>query len=232
MASPLAAGDEQLTSLQQVADRIDATMAPVSQPLQGWTAEISVDFETEKDEVTNVIGVIEGEGPLAHETILIGAHYDHLGYGPFGSRRPKEKAVHNGADDNATGTAAVLELARRFAMRAEKPKRRLVFMGFTAEERGIIGSNKYLEDPLFPLEDTVAMINFDMIGHLSEDGLVIGGVKTAKEFDGILTGIATSLDQKDQDRWADRGERSCRVLSQGGACSLLFHRPDRSLSHP
>jgi len=170
--SSVKSGEQNLTSVEAISTRIDETMTPMTQPLEGWTAELEFTFETVKAEVSNVIGVIEGEGPLANETIVIGAHYDHLGYGPFGSRRPNERAIHNGADDNATGTAAVLELARRFAEREEKPARRLVFIAFTAEERGIIGSNRYVEKPLFDLENTIAMLNFDMIGNLREDGLL------------------------------------------------------------
>ena len=88
----------------------------------------------------NVIGVVEGSGPLAEETIVIGAHYDHLGYGGFGSLAPGSKAIHPGADDNASGTVAVIELARRFAAMKDRQGRRLVFMLFSAEERGLLGS--------------------------------------------------------------------------------------------
>ncbi|MEO1529994.1 MAG: M20/M25/M40 family metallo-hydrolase, partial [Planctomycetota bacterium] len=96
------------------------------------------------------------------------------------------KAVHNGADDNATGTAAVIELARRFASRDKKPARRMVFIGFTGEERGLLGSNHYIANPLLPLEDTIAMANFDMIGNLRDEGLQVGGVRTGKEFAGLV----------------------------------------------
>ena len=177
-----AAEDQKLTNVEAIEKRIDETLAPLSQPLTGWTAELEFTFEKVKADVANVVGVLEGEGPLAKETIVIGAHYDHLGYGPFGSRRPNVRAIHNGADDNATGTAAVMELARRFAGRDKKPARRLVFIGFSAEERGLIGSNYYLAHPLVPVKDTVAMINFDMIGNLRKDGLLLGGAKSAKEF--------------------------------------------------
>jgi len=194
--SPLTAGDEKLSKLSAVSRAIDAQLKPLTRPLDGWTAELQFDFETVKSEVTNVVGVLEGEGRLADETIVIGAHYDHLGYGPYGSRRPGERAIHNGADDNATGTAAVLELARRFAEREKKPARRLVFIGFTAEERGIVGSSHYLEKPLFPLKDTVAMLNFDMIGHLKDDGLLLGGVTSAKEFDDLVDEVIESGDLK------------------------------------
>lgn len=181
-STPVKVGEDALTSVEAIEQRIDEELKPLTQPLSGWTAEFECAFEPVKANVANVVGVIEGEGPLADETIVIGAHYDHLGYGPFGSRRPNEKAIHNGADDNATGTASIMEIARRFAERREKPARRLVFIGFSAEERGIIGSNYYLSNPLFPLDRTVAMFNFDMVGRLGEQGLSVGGVSSAKEF--------------------------------------------------
>jgi hypothetical protein len=194
--SPVKSGEESLASVEAISAKIDETLTPMTQPLEGWTAELDFTFETVKAEVSNVIGFIDGEGPLANETIVIGAHYDHLGYGPFGSRRPNERAIHNGADDNATGTAAVMELARRFAEREEKPARRLVFIGFTAEERGTIGSNRYVEKPPFALEDTVAMLNFDMIGSLREDGLLLGGVGTGKEFASLVERICEDRELK------------------------------------
>ena len=185
-ASPVKSGDDELGDLQAVEAKIDETFEPMTQPLAGWTAELQFEFEKVRDEVSNIIGVLEGEGPLANETVVIGAHYDHLGYGPFGSRRPNVRAIHNGADDNATGTSAVMELARRFAQRDKKPARRMVFIAFTAEERGIIGSNYYVENPVIPLKDTVAMINFDMIGGLKDTGLLLGGIKTAKQFAAVV----------------------------------------------
>ena len=178
------AGGE-LKSLEAITKDIDKTFKPLSQKMTGWSAELTFAFQAVKTEVKNVVGVLEGEGPLAEETIVIGAHYDHLGYGPLGSRKPIPRAIHNGADDNASGTAAIMELARRFSQRDAKPARRMVFIGFSAEERGLIGSNFYVSNPLFPLEKTVAMMNFDMIGRLGPNGLNVGGVATAKEFAGL-----------------------------------------------
>ncbi len=191
--SPVRAGDDKkLTSVAAIEAQIDEQYRPLSQALTGWTAEIDFTFAEVSAEVANVVGVLEGEGPLANETVVIGAHYDHLGFGPFGSRRPTPKALHPGADDNATGTAAVVELARRFAARGKRPARRMVFMGFTAEERGLFGSNHYVKEPLFPLADTVAMINFDMIGRLRDDKVIINGARSGKQFPALL-------DQANQD---------------------------------
>jgi hypothetical protein len=123
---------------------------------------------------------------LADETIVIGAHYDHLGHGGPGSLAPWTRDIHNGADDNASGTAALLEVAHRLATRSEKPPRRMVFIAFTGEERGLLGSAHYVKEPLFPLEKTVAMINMDMVGRLVDDKLVVYGTGTAEGFDSLV----------------------------------------------
>jgi aminopeptidase N len=138
----------------------------------------------------NVIGVLEGKGSTADETIVIGAHYDHLGYGQANAPGPATPRgrIHPGADDNASGTAAMLELARRFAGRHSPPRRRMVFIAFCAEENGRAGSRHYAsKEPLFPIKDTVAMVNFDMVGRLRNDELGVAGNESAREFRDILT---------------------------------------------
>ena len=178
-------GDE-LTSLEAVEDRIDGSLEPLSQSMPGWKANIKGTFIKKKIDTHNIIGVVEGEGPFANETIVIGAHYDHLGMGAYGSRSPQAgKDIHNGADDNATGTAAVIELGRRFAA-GKPPQRRLVFICFTAEEMGLLGAQHYVENPLFPIEDTVAMINFDMIGYLRLDAVTVFGWNSSPAFNDVL----------------------------------------------
>jgi Zn-dependent M28 family amino/carboxypeptidase len=131
----------------------------------------------------NVIGILEGSDPvLKNETIVIGAHYDHLGLGGEGSLAPKEGEIHHGADDNASGTAGVIELARLFATQKPRPRRTIVFIAFSGEEEGLLGSNYYVNHPVVPLANTVAMINMDMIGRMKNKSLVIGGVGTASEW--------------------------------------------------
>ena len=141
----------------------------------------------------NVVGVIEGSDPvLKNESIVIGAHYDHLGRGGEGSLAPRSGEIHHGADDNASGTAGVLELARIFSTQRAKLKRTLVFIAFGGEEEGLLGSNYYVNHPLWPLDKTVAMINMDMIGRMKDRKLVIGGVGTAKEWRGLITAGANN----------------------------------------
>ena len=130
---------------------------------------------------SNVIGILEGSDPkLKKEAIVIGAHYDHLGRGGSGSLAPREGEIHHGADDNASGVAGVLELARLFSAERGKLKRTIVFIAFGGEEEGLLGSNYYVNHPVVPLADTVAMINMDMIGRLKDNKLNIGGVGTAQ----------------------------------------------------
>ncbi|RLT21093.1 MAG: M20/M25/M40 family metallo-hydrolase, partial [Planctomycetota bacterium] len=186
-ATPLKTKDgESLSSLKAVAQYIDAGLKPVSQELTGWSADVTTKFQGNTVTAYNLIGVIEGEGPHADQTIVIGGHYDHLGFGGYGSRSPTRNGeIHNGADDNASGTAAVVELARRIAS-GPKPKHRMIFICFSGEERGLIGSNYYVLHPVVPLDDTIAMINFDMIGNLKNNTVEVNGVGTAEEFRDIV----------------------------------------------
>jgi Zn-dependent M28 family amino/carboxypeptidase len=181
-------------SLADVEEAIAKDLTPASAPLKGWSASLSLSITRQKIGVKNVVGVLEGAGPLAKETVVIGAHYDHLGYGgrASGSLAGGTKAIHHGADDNGSGTTALIELARRFGAEKDRQGRRLVFIAFSGEEMGLLGSKYYVENPLFPLESTVAMVNMDMVGRLtidpkSEKGkLEIGGTGTAKEFDSLI----------------------------------------------
>lgn len=166
-------------SLAELEAEIDKDLKPKSAVLPGWKVEGQASVELVKAEVKNIVGVIEGAGPLADETVVVGAHYDHVGYGGANSLAPNVKEVHNGADDNGSGTVALIELARRFGARKEKLKRRLVFIAFTAEESGLIGSDKYCKEPIYPLDKTVAMLNMDMVGRLKDNKLIIYGTGTS-----------------------------------------------------
>jgi hypothetical protein len=174
------------SSLSQLEKEIDKGPAPQSRDLAGWRAVGETSVERQEVEVKNVVGVLEGEGPLANETIVLGAHYDHLGWGGNGSMAPGVREIHNGADDNASGTTVLVDVARRLAARGKKLPRRLMFIAFTGEERGLIGSARYVRHPLFPLESTVAMLNMDMVGRLQDEKLIVHGTGTASEFDGLV----------------------------------------------
>ncbi len=142
------------------------------------------------ENVANVVGWLPGRGPLADETVILGAHYDHLGLGGAGSLDPDSTGVvHNGADDNASGTAALLEAARQLHDRSVADRRAIVFVAFTAEELGLLGSEHYARHPIRPLESTIAMINFDMVGRLRGDSLVVIGTGSADEWRPLLDSL-------------------------------------------
>jgi hypothetical protein len=179
--------------LTEVEQDIDRTLKPRSAPLAGWSASLEVSVARKKLPVKNIIAVAEGNGPLANETVVIGAHYDHLGYGGPGSgslaKDKTAKLIHHGADDNASGTTTVIELARRFGQMPNRQGRCIVLMAFSGEESGLLGSMHYCnKEPLFPLKDTVAMVNLDMVGRLEEkdlakkNKLIVEGTGTAKNF--------------------------------------------------
>ncbi len=157
------------------------------------TSSMKVDLVKKTVEAYNVIGIVEGRDPvLKSEAIVIGAHYDHLGRGGRSSLSPNSTDIHHGADDNASGTAAVIELARQFA-KEKKNKRTLIFMAFGGEEEGLLGSKYYVNNPVRPLDKTVAMINLDMVGRLNEDKLTVGGIGTANEW--RVLALETAINQ-------------------------------------
>jgi len=147
----------------------------------------------------NIIGMVPGRDPkLAGEYVVVGAHYDHLGFGGqgSGSRMPDSIAVHHGADDNASGVAAVIELAQRFS-REKNNKRSIIFAAFTAEEFGLIGSRAFVAEPPFNLKKTDAMFNFDMVGRLdSAKELTIGGVGTSLESKAMIDSLVHGFSLK------------------------------------
>lgn len=150
-------------------------------------ATLTTTVEPRMVEARNVVGLLRGVDPrLADEVIVVGAHYDHLGFGGGGSLAPDSRAVHNGADDNASGTAAVMGVARRLARASFGPARSVLYVAFTGEEKGLWGSAHYVGDPLMPLENTVAMLNMDMVGRLRENTLTVYGTGTAEEWGRVL----------------------------------------------
>jgi acetylornithine deacetylase/succinyl-diaminopimelate desuccinylase-like protein len=137
----------------------------------------------------NVIGLLPGHDPsLRNETVIVGAHYDHLGLGGFGSLDPDSAGkVHNGADDNASGAAMLIQVAARLAQ--APPARTVLFIAFSGEELGLLGSAHYVKQPLYPLSATIAMINLDMVGRLRNGRLIVYGARTAKEFPALLDSL-------------------------------------------
>lgn len=156
--------------------------------------------ETGDDFTQNIYAWIEGTDPaLKDEIVVIGAHMDHIGYGPSMSRAPKRREIHNGADDNGSGTVALLEIAQAFSMIKDKLKRTVVFQSYSAEEMGLIGSRYYCNNPKFPknnpnIKNHVAMINMDMIGYLNKGYYFAGFNEGESSID--LTAIINELNNK------------------------------------
>lgn len=201
--------------LAAVQAEIDRTVHPHSVPLD-LMIEMAVDVEPVVAEAFNVVGIVPGSDPDSQRTaIVIGAHYDHLGRGGRGSFAPGAAEIHNGADDNASGVAALLEIAGATASAAAsaaagaaagasttagapgppaRPARTLVFVAFTGEEVGLLGSTRYVEHPAWPLALTRAMLNIDMIGRGPRREIQVAGIGTSPRFGPLIDAGARAVE--------------------------------------
>jgi len=178
----------QMPPLSVLQEELDRGREPLSSDLHGVRVKLSTGVQSKPITARNVIGLLEGrEAP--EEYIVVGAHHDHVGRTqPFGQANV-EPQIHNGADDNASGTSAVIELARAFG-HSPRPRRSILFMTFSAEELGLLGSRHFVEHPSVPLEKVRAMINFDMVGRLNNNKFEVWGIPTATEFNDIVLAAA------------------------------------------
>jgi hypothetical protein len=196
-------GKPNLSTLEK---KIADSLKPQSLALPSWSLEGEVEVQRTPIKAKNVIAVLEGAGALADETIVVGAHYDALGYRdlhileaglececPVIASRTRydpwmalPRVIHPGANDNAAGAAVILEVAREMAECRLSPRRRLVFIAFAVEELGTIGSKAYVRQPLFPLDKTVAMINLDMVGRLQVDKMNVFGAALPGPYSELL----------------------------------------------
>jgi len=152
--------------LEAAAGQIDRTLHPGSRPIDGVTLDYVEHRAQFTARVRNVVGILRGADPsLAREAVVVGAHYDHVGTGGEFPEAPEATGdIHNGADDNASGTAALIEMARAASATRARFRRSVVFVAFAGEELGLRGSQHYVRHPAVPLERTVAMVNLDMVG--------------------------------------------------------------------
>lgn len=159
---------------------------PIALP-ETVSVALTTDVKREQKEVPNVVGYLKGE---TDEYVIVGAHYDHLGMGDYSSMAPSlaGKAIHYGADDNASGTAGLIELARYFKGR-EKLKRGILFIAFAGEELGLLGSSHYANNALLPLDKAVAMINMDMIGRIKDGRVFVGGTGTGSTLKALIDDV-------------------------------------------
>ena len=171
-------------------DRADEVRAAAE---NGGRVELVTDVTPRRVDAWNVVGLLPGSDPaLRDEYVIVGAHHDHLGLGGEGSLDPDSRDVHNGADDNASGTAALIEIARTMA-EGPRPARSIVFMTFTGEERGLWGSAHFVAEPTIDLGSAVAMLNLDMVGRVVDDNVTVYGFGTAEEWDGIVDAANEAL---------------------------------------
>jgi aminopeptidase YwaD len=186
----------------------EARKSPASRALPGVGVHLKTAIsETKEANARNVVGFLTGRDPeVADEVVVIGAHHDHVGLGGASSLAgPKGQGqVHNGADDNASGTALLLELAEWFAREQNRPRRSLLFLSFSGEELGLLGSIHYVNEPLVPLEDTVTMVNLDMVGRCTKNNLEVGGVGTGTRLQEIVA--AANRTHAFEIRWDAQGQ--------------------------
>jgi Zn-dependent M28 family amino/carboxypeptidase len=189
-----ALADKLLASMNYTIASLEAEMKENHKPVSIYlepTVTATADVIKTRVTAQNIVGFLEGTDPvLKNEYVVIGAHFDHLGMGGegSGSRAPDTIAVHNGADDNASGTAGVIELAQKLSANRSKLKRSFIFVAFTGEEMGLLGSKEFVNKPPVDLKKVNAMINMDMIGRLNTESntISVGGTGTSVEADTLL----------------------------------------------
>jgi aminopeptidase YwaD len=193
--------DKILAGSKMTIEKLEAEIDSLNRTLNlkvNSTVSAKVNVNQKETETQNVVAVLPGfDNNLKNEYVVVGAHYDHLGMGGpgSGSRVTDTIAVHNGADDNASGVAAIIQLAEKLASE-KKNKRSIIFVAFGAEEMGLVGSKAFTNKPPVETEKMVAMFNFDMVGRLDNitNGLSIGGTQTSKETEAILTDLNTGFE--------------------------------------
>lgn len=167
--------EESENTAKEIHQKIDDTLLPQSFEIKNMTILMETHLGAIKYPTQNVIGLWEGSDPvLKEELIIIGAHYDHVGV-------RQDTVIYNGADDNASGTSGVMEIAEAFTKCSTRPKRSVIFMTFAGEEKGLLGSRFYTEHPFFPLANTAAMLNMDMISRNDQNEIAIVGSKSSSD---------------------------------------------------
>jgi Peptidase family M28/PDZ domain/PA domain len=164
--------------------KMETDMKPVSFDVPGTHVHVATDLVRTRKTVRNVVAAVTGsDATIQNEWVVVGAHYDHLGLGDQYSLAPSQIGqIHHGADDNASGTAGVLELARLAAKNKNEWRRSVLFITFAGEELGLLGSSNFVNHPTIPIRNAMAMLNMDMIGRLNNERLFIGGVGTSPTF--------------------------------------------------
>ncbi|HXV50125.1 MAG TPA: M20/M25/M40 family metallo-hydrolase [Candidatus Binatia bacterium] len=181
-------------SLAALKEKIDRDEKPASMLISHAMATLEISLEEERRRAENVVGILPGADPaLKDQYIVIGAHYDHLGFGHFGSANASAAGeIHHGADDNASGVAVLLDLARRLGQSPAKPARSVVFAAFSAEELGLYGSRHFVER-FDSMAATKAMLNLDMVGRMRDEKLTVFGARSGENLSAMVQGSARDL---------------------------------------
>jgi len=176
------------TSVDSLQAEINASKKPVSVDVPNVVVSLTSDVFEIRDTTVNVAGLLRISDTANAEYLVIGAHYDHLGWGGegSGSLAPDKHEIHNGADDNASGTGGIIELARLLSAKKHLLKRNVLFISFSGEEEGLLGSQYYVKHPLLSMNNAIAMINLDMVGRLKDRTLTVQGTGTSTRWDSVL----------------------------------------------
>ena len=188
--------EKQKVTIESLEKEINETRQPKSIKLDK-AVNLATEVVKKSERTQNVVGLLPGNDPvLKNEYIVIGAHYDHLGMGGSGSgsRRPDTLAIHNGADDNASGVASILEIVEKMASHKNELKRSVIFIAFGAEEMGLLGSKFFTDNPLIDIKNVKTMLNLDMVGSLNKEtkALTVGGTGTAVGLSDLVNQLADS----------------------------------------
>ena len=221
--------------LDATAKSIDADLVPRSQALGGTRIDYTEHLAKNRRTVKNVIGVLPGSDPArAKEAVVIGAHYDHVGLGGRLSVTPERAGeIHNGADDNASGTASIMEMARAASQQRSRFPRSLVFVAFAGEERGLLGSAYYVSHPSVSIGETIAMLNLDMVGR-ARGGVDVSGLEASPSMEADLRAAvraAGNLEIRRQGPGAGRSDDSSFIARRIPAINFFtgfhgdYHRP-------
>jgi hypothetical protein len=222
--------------LDAVASAIDKDLTPRSMPLAGATIDYVEHLAKNRRIVRNVVGIVPGsDAAKASEAVVIGAHYDHVGLGGRFSAAPELAGqIHNGADDNASGTAAIIEIAREVRSQRARFPRTIVFVAFAGEERGLLGSAFYANAPPVPIENTIAMLNLDMVGR-AQGAVDVSGLEVSPSMEKDLAAAAkasgSELNIRRQGPGAGRSDDSSFIAKRIPAINFFtgfhadYHRP-------
>ncbi len=222
-----------MPNIQALQDEIDTEERPVSAALEGVTVKGKVAIEPIDTPASNVVGLIPGEGPQSDEIIILGGHHDHLGVKNEDSPDfDPDKNIFNGADDNASGTAMVMNMAKAYTQ-GVAPNRSILLMTFTGEELGLLGSRHFAKHPTVDIDQCVSMLNFDMVGRLKNDNLEVGGMRTGG-FEDMIHEVAEDHDLVISDGGGGQGPSDHSSFYNAGLPVLFlftgihkqYHRPE------